>query len=97
MKDDELIGYIMSSQRKPFWEYSISYYWAHFSRILKSVFWRFFCFFGYHRIYDGIFHIHLVTSTWFNSTETYKDIYKCYHCRYCDKPKDKELHNERID
>jgi hypothetical protein len=98
MKTDELVDYLTSSQKKHFWEYSLSYYWAHIARVAKYILGRSRCFFGDHRIYDGIFHTRIITITRGGDyIRTIEDVYKCYHCRYCNKPADQELHDERID
>ena len=95
MHNDELVDFITSKRRKSFCRYSGSYYIAHIKRIADYVINRPMCFFNKHKVYDGIFHTRLVEDL-FDETETYEDGYKCYHCRYCDKPLDQELHDEKI-
>lgn len=97
MNTEELIDYLTSTQHKRFYEYSVSYYWAHITRITQHFFWRIFCFLGYHKTYFGVFHTHEVCYGWGDDSWIEKDGYKCYHCLYCDKPLDQKLHNERIE
>lgn len=44
-----------------------------------------FCLLGKHFVYDGIFHTRY-------DCDGNSDGFKCYHCRYCDKPKDPKIH-----
>ena len=89
MDSNELCDYIFSVRRKKFYQYSPSYYWAHIKRLIDYIVNRPLCFFGWHRAYDGLFHTRIDR---FGD----KDGYKCYHCRYCNKPADQKLCDEQV-
>ena len=97
MKNLELVDYVFSHRCKKWYQYGLDYYCAHIKRIFYYFINQPLCFLGIHHIYDGLFHTCITESIWYGETEQYKDTFKCYHCRYCNKPADEKIHAKAKD
>lgn len=86
----DLIDYIGLGERKPWYQHGRMFYWWEFCWLVEFIVNRPLCFFGIHRAYDGLFHTCL-------DSDGDRDGFKCYHCRYCNKPADQEWHDQKID
>jgi len=78
---NELMDYLF---RETAWYHSSpKYWWWSIKQMFLISINRPLCWFGKHRIYDGIFHTIALDSGKL-------DVFECYHCRYCKKPMNEE-------
>lgn len=89
-RGEDWADFIGFGEKKPWYRYSLTYCWWTIQRIAVAIARRPLCLLGVHGVHDGIFHTRL------NRFEE-EDIYKCYHCRHCNKPADRERHDQRVD
>lgn len=87
---EELVDYVFATKRKAWHRYSLKYWWWHVQEIANFIINRPLCFFGKHRVYDGIFHTEVLSCG-------EESGFKCYHCRFCDKPSDEEWCRRKVE
>ena len=84
-----LTNYIFGTKHKLDFRYRCTIMWWNIKQVLEYIINRPLCVLGIHRKHDGMFHTRI-------DRFGERDGFKCYHCRYCDKPSNKELHKQQV-